>query len=216
MDTSIDHDVQIPLHAEVSCSDGLCGQSTNVLVNPVTEKVTHVVVKTGAVPSEEFIVPIEVIDHTDATHIQLRLTKAEFAHLDLFNKTEYIVESEPTYITGLGVGTYMYWPYAMADVPIRVPVEHPQIPPGELAVRRGTSVEASDGAVGNVDEFIVDAKTGNITHLVMREGHLWGKKDVSIPVSAIKEMHDGTVTLNLSRQEIEALPNMSIKRKHTQ
>jgi len=43
-------------------------------------------------------------------------------------------------------------------------------------VRRGTRVEATDGHVGHVDEFVVNPENGHITHSVMREGHLWGKK----------------------------------------
>ena len=41
-------------------------------------------------------------------------------------------------------------------------------------------VECADGPCG---EF--GAATGHITHLVLLEGHLWGKKEVTLPVSAI-------------------------------
>ena len=70
---------------------------------------------------------------------------------------------------------------------IRVPVEDQQIPPGELAVSRGTRVNATDGYVGHVDELVVDRENGHITHLVMREGHLWGQKDCDHPSSAMGE-----------------------------
>jgi sporulation protein YlmC with PRC-barrel domain len=36
-----------------------------------------------------------------------------------------------------------------------------------------------------VDEFVVNPKNGHITHLVMREGHLWGQKDVIIPLALV-------------------------------
>ena len=51
-------------------------------------------------------------------------------------------------------------------------VEHEQIPLGELAVSGGAHVEATDGRMGRVDEFLVNQENGYITHLVMREGHL--------------------------------------------
>jgi sporulation protein YlmC with PRC-barrel domain len=92
-------------------------------------------------------------------------------------------------------------------------VETPQIPPGELAVRRGTPVEATDGHVGQVDEFMVNPTTGNITHLIMREGHLWGQKDVSIPVSEIRETNDDGVMLKLNKREVEALPVIPIHKR---
>ncbi|MCC6958040.1 MAG: PRC-barrel domain-containing protein, partial [Anaerolineales bacterium] len=89
----------------------------------------------------------------------------------------------------------------------------PQIPPDELAVRRGAPVEATDGYIGKVDEFVVSPENGRITHLVLREGHLWGQKDVIIPVSATRETSLGTVFLNLSKHEIESLPTFPVHRR---
>jgi hypothetical protein len=34
-----------PIAAPIECSDGPCGKSTNVIVNPVNRRVTHVVVE---------------------------------------------------------------------------------------------------------------------------------------------------------------------------
>ena len=36
--------MDIPINAKVSCSDGLFGQTTHVIIMPTTEKITHVVV----------------------------------------------------------------------------------------------------------------------------------------------------------------------------
>jgi uncharacterized protein YifN (PemK superfamily) len=96
---------------------------------------------------------------------------------------------------------------------VQVPVEHLQIPAGELAVRRGTRVEATDGYVGHVDEFVVNPENGHITHLVMREGHLWGQKDVVIPLSAMGETREDTVFLKLDKHQIESLPTFPVRRR---
>ena len=61
-------------------------------------------------------------------------------------------------------------------------------------------------------KILLDPDTGNITHLVMREGHLWGQKDVSIPISAVRETRDKTVFLTLNKQQIESLPTIPIHR----
>ncbi len=102
-----------------------------------------------------------------------------------FVQTEFVRASLPYRNFGdssgvYGMGSYFYTPYVIPDRTIYEPVEHLQIPPGELAVRRGTHVEATDGFVGRVDEFVVNPENSHITHLVMREGHLWGQKDVII------------------------------------
>jgi len=40
---------------------------------------------------------------------------------------------------------------------------------------------------------------------VLEHGHLWGRKEIAIPMSAVKEV-DAGVRLNISKQEVEALP----------
>jgi hypothetical protein len=65
-----------------------------------------------------------------------------------------------------------------------------------------------------VDEFLVDSETGHITHLVLREGHLWGKKDVAIPVSGVDHITEDTVYLKLDRHTIESLPAVPVRRQY--
>jgi sporulation protein YlmC with PRC-barrel domain len=74
-------------------------------------------------------------------------------------------------------------------------------------------VEASDGKVGKLDELVLDPKSGDITHLQMREGHLWGKKDVAIPVSAVDFVDEDTIYLKLEKKAVKALPAVPVKRK---
>jgi uncharacterized protein YrrD len=94
-----------------------------------------------------------------------------------------------------------------------MPFEHEHIPAGEVAIRRGTPIKATDGQVGKVDEFLVDPENDVITHLVLREGHLWGKKDITIPVSEIKEITEEAVYLKLDKKTLEKLPAISVTRK---
>jgi sporulation protein YlmC with PRC-barrel domain len=84
-------------------------------------------------------------------------------------------------------------------------------PTDELEIRRSARVEAVDGHVGRVDEFLINPSNDQITHLVMREGHLWGKKDVTIPVSQIDHYEDNTVYLKLTKEDIEKLPSIPVQ-----
>jgi hypothetical protein len=88
-----------------------------------------------------------------------------------------------------------------------------QMPPGELAVRRGARVEATDGYVGVVDEFLVRPSNDNVTHLVVKVGPPWGRRDACIPVAAIREMRDGCVLLRLDKSQVESLPGMAMQRR---
>jgi hypothetical protein len=44
-----------------------------------------------------------------------------------------------------------------------------------------------------------------VTHVLLDEGHPWGKKEVSIPISAVAGVDDG-VRLSLTKAEVPALP----------
>ncbi len=208
--------MEIPLQAQVECTDGVCGRSEYVLINPVVDQVTHLVVREASSPHTEYIVPVDLVSATIADTIQLRCSRAELEKMDPFVITEFIDERVP-YLYGASgdalMGTYLSWPYVSSESTEYVPVEHRQIPPGELAARRGTRIEATDGYVGHVDEFVVNSENSHITHLVMREGHLWGQKDVIIPLSAVGSTRDDTVFLNLNKHQIESLPTFPVHRR---
>ena len=210
--------MEIPLQAQVECTDGVYGRSVSVLINPVIDQVTHVVVKEDASPNTEYIVPVETVTETIADTIRLSCSQAELEKMEPFIKTKVMEEKVPAknfgYAVGMyGMGSYYYLPFVAADRTVYESVKYRQIPPGELAVRRGTRVEATDGYVGKVDEFVVNPANGHITHLVMREGHLWGKKDVIIPLSAMGDTHEDTLFLKIDKHQIESLPTFPLHRR---
>jgi hypothetical protein len=88
--------MEIPLQAQVECTDGVCGRSVYVLINPVAEKVTHLVVREDSSPYTEYIVPVEVISATIVDTIQLRCSKAELEKMDPFVQTEFVEEKVPS------------------------------------------------------------------------------------------------------------------------
>jgi sporulation protein YlmC with PRC-barrel domain len=211
--------MEIPLNAQVECTDGVCGSSVFVLINPVRDQVTHVVVKENQSPNAEYIVPVDFVIETLAGTIRLRCSKAELEKMDAFIQTQYIQEMVPeryaSYGGGYGEGSLYYMPYTTPEIRVYEKEDIQQIPPGELTVRRGTRVEATDGFIGKVDEFVINPKTDNITHLVMREGHLWGKKDVIIPISALSPMgktYQDIVFLKLDKHQVESLPTFPLHR----
>ena len=210
--------MEIPLNAQVECTDGIFGRSVFVLINPVIDQVTHLVVKEDASPNTEFVVPVEIVTETVVDTIRLRCSKAELEKMVPFIKTRFIEEKVSDqnlryYGDNYGMGPFYYWPYIAREKKVQLAEENQEIPPGELAVQRGTRVEATDGYVGKVDEFVVNPANGQITHLVMRERHLWGQKDVIIPLSAMGDIREDTVFLKLDKAQIEALPTFPLHRR---
>ena len=58
-------------------------------------------------------------------------------------------------------------------------------------VRRGEHVHATDGHIGKVQGLVIDPKSHRVTHVLLQEGHLWGRKEVAIPISAVRGVGDG-------------------------
>jgi hypothetical protein len=48
-----------------------------------------------------------------------------------------------------------------------------------------------------------------VTHVLLQEGHLWGRKEVAIPISAVDTTVDGT-QLKIAKQDVEDLPPADI------
>ena len=82
---------------------------------------------------------------------------------------------------------------------------------GGVAVHKGAKVFAKDEHVGKVDEFLVEGKSGRTTHLVLVQGHLWGKKDIAVPVNQIAHYKDGDVYLKVDKTQVENLPELDAK-----
>jgi sporulation protein YlmC with PRC-barrel domain len=199
--------MDIPIIAKVSCTDGPCGHSTHVVLMPTTEKITHLVVDNEIFPSTEYLVSVDHVAESIPDSIRLDCTCEELSKMPIFDRVVFL----PYDLGGFTAGSYMAWPYSAPEIlPSRKEKEH--IPANEIAIRRGADVEAIDGRVGRVDEFLIDPENDRITHLVLREGHLWGQKDVTIPVGQIDHYKENTVYLKLDKHAIEALPAIPIRR----
>jgi sporulation protein YlmC with PRC-barrel domain len=201
--------MEFPLGVEVHCSNGRCGRSSHIILNPATEQVTHLVVREKRPSRVERLVPTVLVSTTATEVILLNCTLEEFAALEPFNQTEFVYGDLPHHATDPSLT--LLWPYA---VPAKRVVDEKirPIPPGELAVRRGARVEATDGRVGRVDEFVVEPDTGYITHLCLREGRLWGDKGVCVPVADIDRIQENVVHLKVDKETVASMPSFPVKR----
>jgi sporulation protein YlmC with PRC-barrel domain len=203
--------MDIPINVEVLCAGKECGRSTSLVINPINEQVTHLVVAEKAFPNIEHLVPVDKILASTPNSIQLRCSQTDLAAIDTFEETDFIEAGKLEASLPYSV-PYEVWPYAIYEA-VHMPLERDRIPIGEVAIHRSTPVKATDGQVGRVDEFLVDPEDDTISHLVLREGHLWGQKDVTIPVSEIKKITEEAVYLKLDKKTIEVLPTVPVRRR---
>lgn len=214
---------QFTIGAEVSCIDGACGEVRRVIVDPVAEAVTHIVVEREHRDGEGRLVPLGIVDATTG-EIRLRCTMAEFGKLDRAEETQLIqgtgglagyspaqVRYLPYYALGggMGLGMGMAMSSAVADsVPSRTIIRD-TVPLGEVEIRRGEPVQATDGDIGKVQGLVIDPGSRHITHVLLQQGHLWGRKEVAIPISAVASTSDG-IQLTISKQDVQDLPPVDI------
>src|SRR5215475_3290097 len=202
--------------AAASCADGACGEVTRVVVDPVARAVTHLVVEPAGRQGLGRLVPLDLVDTADG-EIRLRCTLAEFEHLDAAEETQFVPGTRG--YEAYGPEQVLSWPYsslagatAVADDTVSgvsETVTFDTIPLGEVAVRRGDRVHATDGAIGHVEGLVIDPRNRHVIHVLLQEGHLWGRKEVAIPISAVTGADDG-IRLNLTRDQVRDLPPIDI------
>ena len=202
--------MNIPMNAKVYCQNKICGYTMAVIIDPLKEVVTHVVVKESKAPHIQRLVPIDKVDGGLENRLHLECDQVALEELPPFAELEYIRASIPRYMEAFDM--FYMEPIVVPETKI-APGKHYSIPKNELAVRRGTSVYAADGnIIGKVDEFLVDQDDGQVTHLILREGHLWGQKDVIIPVEEIDKFKESRLRLKLNKEAIGALPAIPVNR----
>jgi hypothetical protein len=215
---------QFTIGADVRCTDGVCGELRRVVVDPVARAVTHLVVEPKHRRHSGRLVPVDLADDT-AGEIRLRCTKAGFEKLDPAEETDFVAGTEhPGYepdqvlslpYFGLGRGMSGVWTEGQGwdregtHGARRRTVTYDSVPAGEVQARRGDHVHATDGEIGLIEGLVIDPDNHQVTHVLLQEGHLWGRKEVAIPIGAVTGMEIG-VQLSLTRQQVENLPPVDI------
>ena len=187
--------------ARAHCPDGPGGKVIRIVIDPGTRTVTHLAIEPSHHSAPARLVPLELVDAT-GSEIRLRCTLAEFGHLDTAEEIQMVEDIAPADFGPVDLAS----PLATAR-PMEVTVED-VVPPGETEVRQGDYVQAVDGEIGQVQGVIIDRGDHRMTHVLLKEGHLWGRKEVAIPVSAVTDVTDGFV-LNLTKKQVESLPPLS-------
>jgi sporulation protein YlmC with PRC-barrel domain len=209
-------DATFTIGAAAVCRDGSCGSVSRVVVDPVARELTHLVIEPTHRSGLGRLVPLDMVE-VGPDGVRLRCTLAEFEELPAAEETDFLPG-------GSGYDAYAaheayYWPYfglegaADPEFALASAVEtRDKLPPGEIGIRRGETVHASDGAIGKVHGFVV-LSGGHVSHLLLQEGHLWGRKQVAIPIDAVEKI-DQEITVKLTTHEIEALPAVGVTELH--
>lgn len=208
---------EFSIGAHAGCSDGPCGELTRLIVDPETQAVTHLVIDPKHRGGRGRLVPIDLVDST-VGRIKLRCTMAEFGKFDPAEE-EDLLPSDP--------GAPLYNPdmarfggrqgLGMANLRLNDGAKtgtHDTVPLGEVDVRRGEPVFATDGEIGKIQGLVIDPGSHHVTHVLLEEGHLWGRKEVAIPISSVTRVDD-VIRLTIDKRQVQDLPPVDVDHLET-
>jgi sporulation protein YlmC with PRC-barrel domain len=218
---------EMPLRigVDVSCSDGTCGYLSRIIVNPAAREVTHLVVDQKRRSGSGRLVPIDLVSATTG-EVRLRCTLAEFQALRPAQETEVVPDLDPTgpqnsppppSVTflppsggafGVAGGAAVSRGRRPGRPPAPQEVTVDVVPSGEVAVRRELAVCATDGEIGQVQGLVVEPGGHHVTHVLLQEGHGWGRKHVAIPIGAVTKIGTLLIHLSLSKHQVKDLPSV--------
>ena len=203
--------------ADARCADGVCGKVTHIVVDPVKRAVTHLVVEPRHRPGLGRLVPLDLVDAATPEEVRLRCTRAEFDQLGFAENTDFAPRTSLHQYSGYSAEQTLMLPYyspiggedmtqTREDKPTGA---YGSLPPGEVDVRRNERVYATDGEIGRVEGLVIESGSHHVSHVLLQEGHLLGRREVAIPIGAVTGVVDG-VHLDITKQQAGNLPLVNI------
>ena len=219
-------DIQFTIGALVRSTDGEVGHLIWVVADRGATPwvITHLVVEPAHRSGLGRFVPLSDVSGVDpgSGAITLTVSEKDFEQLDSAEFTEFVPGSE-AYDT-YGPAQFVTRPYYADEVnlsgrevpetALTVPSDAP-LPDGDRGVAvHAVAAHATDGAIGHVEGLIIEPGTHQVTHVLLQQGHLWGRKDVAVPLSAGRDLDDDGLQLSVTRQEVGDLPPVPVGRRH--
>jgi PRC-barrel domain protein len=197
-------------------ADEVVGSISDVVVDPAARRVTHLIVRHE--PDEiERLVPVELVEAEEpggrlaVAPERLAECKAvrEFAYLQAGEFPAPDADSDIGVEDAVPVGELAGSPFDGygGGYSSNTAISYDRVPKGEIELRRSSDVEAVDGhRLGHLRAVRVD-EHWQITQVVLEHGHLWGTRDVAVPVVAVETLETDLVRLTIDKHALAALPS---------
>ncbi len=207
-----------------SMDDQDLGVVDRLILDPVKNEVTSVVLRKGAWLPRDVEVPIGDLRADQNGEYTITLSAAEIHGLPEFHEAHYMAPPhEFAMASGFTPGS-VYWPAGiMMGAPRNVPGMGQEPDPtmgmavekevdsalsreawDPAVIRKGSTVTGRDGKnIGKVEDVSFDSKTGELTGLVVRSGLLM-HTDRPLDPSLIASVDEGTVYLKVDSDQVPA------------
>jgi hypothetical protein len=176
--------------SDVACGDGPCGVLSRVVVDPIADTIAYLDVESKHGRHGGHLVPITLVASATAKEIRLKCTKAEFEALEPADEKEFLpgVGRRPGYASAQAVwmSYYRFASFGRTAGPSGRPehdkglspgeVSFAKVPLGDVDVRRGEHVSATDGPIGQVKGLVIDPSDHHVTHILLDEGNCGARR----------------------------------------
>ena len=214
----------LPVHT----TDGPFGDLGDVVIDPITRRVTHLVVEPHHRHYLARLVPIDLVEVAD-DGVTIRLDAQGVRRLPDVADSDFIRLGEPIDLGDdwdIGIQHIVAMPYGTTrgvfgdtevysdELTDRVSVNFDRIPKGECEIRRSSHVvSADDHTVGIVDGFIAD--DSHIEGVIVRTGWIGLRHLVVVPIAAVARVATDRITITLSSRAFHRLrPVDEFERAH--
>jgi uncharacterized protein YrrD len=205
------------------------GRITRVVMDPVSNKVTHVVVRQGLIFTEDKLIPMSFFQSATPERAMLRKEIEDLDDLPQFEETDYLpvdskdaeqdgaiqplfwyppLAAQPYHATGFYGTPLVSTTYEEDFMPGRHYVKRTtqNIPEDTIALEEGAKVISADGEhVGDIERLHIDPQSHYATHALISQGLLLPEKKW-IPTLWFSTMSEGKVYLAVNADMLERLP----------
>lgn len=209
--------MRLVLEQAVLCPDGRFGALADLIIDPASRRLTHLVVLPDGRRTGARLVALAHVDTATASEIVLRCNREAVDAMDAIDEVAFVRAhdmpvDEPDWDVGVsdmqllpssdaleGIGPVQFEPDP------QVMLDYHRIPKGDVEIRRASPVTSSDGHhVGHLDGFVIE-DGGAIAGILVVRGHLWGRRRVTIPVDAVAVVDNDRVELRVAEHDLGAL-----------
>jgi hypothetical protein len=208
--------MNLALGSTVRCSDGAVRELADIVVDGPGRRVTHLVVQPKRQHEEARLVSLELVGEDANGGVSLICTAETLDGLERVREYAYLPagqqpEENPQWDVGvedvLVVPSVEPLDMAEPELDPNVNLMYDRVPKGEVELRLTSSVYSKDEhRVGSVNGVVV-GEDGVITVLTLLRGHLWWRREISVPADAIASLENDIATLAVEKSELKRFPS---------
>ena len=215
--------MRLHLDSPVQLADTTECDLLDVVIDPARKVVTHLVVSLAHREHLARLVPIGDAQTDPSGALVITASRDRFESYPYVESSTFVGIDEPITVDDgweIGIERVLTLPSFSSELPEMgmpfdsfVEVAYDVIPEHTVELRRESVVYLDGGdRCGQVEGFVIGGK-GKVTHVVLQRGHLWGKRDITIPIESIKRIGLDEVHLRLTQDGVDRLPHVPVVRQ---